>query len=162
MVSITKGVIHYEKRVFYNETAFGDITDCWNLDFSTPGQYDVLYQHIQIHKYFINQTRSEEISTEDAILSWYHTLYIPIISIIKKRHILRKFRHRTPADLYVWIVKYWDELKQKFGDDIPLDEVVTDFSKTHKTPIKKRIKNQIKRIVLRRAINIYNSENSEE
>ena len=48
-----------------------------------------------------------------------------------------------------------------FGDDIPLDEVVTDFSKTHKIPIMKRIKNQIKRIVLRRAINIYNSENSE-
>lgn len=135
---IQKAVIHYEKRVFYNETAFGDITDCWNLDFSTPGQYDVLYQHIQIHKYFINQTRSEEISTEDAILSWYHTLYIPIISIIKKRHILRKFKHRTPADLYVWIVKYWDELKKKFGDSVSMDSAATEFTdKFGEGPIKR-------------------------
>ena len=46
-----KQVIDYEKRVFYNETNFGDITDYWCLDFSTPGQYDIIYNHILIHKY---------------------------------------------------------------------------------------------------------------
>jgi len=125
---IQKAVIQYEKRVFYNETGFGDITDCWNLDFSSPGQYDVLYQHIQIHKYFINQASTEEISMEDAILSWYHTLYIPIVNVIKHRHILRKFKHRTPADLYVWIVKYWDELKKKFGETVSIDSAANEFT----------------------------------
>ena len=98
---------------------------------------------------------------EEAVLSWFNKVYIPLVSSIKRKHILHNFPKRTLGDLYIWVVKYWDELKQKFGDDIPLDEVVTDFSKTHKIPIMKRIKNQIKRIVLRRAINIYNSENSE-
>lgn len=125
---IQKAVIQYEKRVFYNETGFGDITDCWNLDFSSPGQYDVLYQHIQIHKYFINQTKEEEISTEEAILSWYHTLYVPIINVIKHQKILRKFRHRSPADLYVWIVKYWDDLKKKFGDSVSIDSAANEFT----------------------------------
>ena len=128
---IQKAVIQYEKRVFYNETGFGDITDCWNLDFSSPGQYDVLYQHIQIHKYFINQASTEEISMEDAILSWYHTLYIPIVNVIKHRHSLRKFKHRTPADLYVWIVKYWDELKKKFGDTVSIDSAANEFTEKY-------------------------------
>jgi hypothetical protein len=128
---IQKAVVQYEKRVFYNETGFGDITDCWNLDFSSPGQYDVLYQHIQIHKYFINQASTEEISMEDAILSWYHTLYIPIVNVIKHRHILRKFKHRTPADLYVWIVKYWDELKKKFGDTVSIDSAANEFTEKY-------------------------------
>ena len=131
IVKIQKAVINYEKRVFYNETGFGDITDCWNLDFSTPGQYDVLYQHIQLHKYFINQTKSEEISLEDAILSWYYTLYIPIINIIKRQHILRKFKRRTPADLYVWIVKYWDDLKRNFGESVSLDSAATEFTEKY-------------------------------
>ena len=41
-----KQVIQYEKRVFYGETNFGDITDCWNLDFTATGQYDVIYNHL--------------------------------------------------------------------------------------------------------------------
>ena len=159
---IIKQIIYYEKRVFYAETNFGDITDYWCLDFSTAGSYDVIYNHILTHKYYINIGKEKEITMEEAILSWFNKVYIPLVSSIKRKHILHNFPKRTLGDLYIWVVKYWDELKQKFGDDIPLDEVVTDFSKTHKPPIKKRIKNQIKRIILRRAINIYNSENSEE
>ncbi|AEE17269.1 transcriptional regulator [Treponema brennaborense] len=124
-----KQVIQYEKRVFYAETNFGDITDCWNLDFSATGQYDVIYHHILIHKYYINQNKTEEISMTDAIQSWYETVYLPVISIVKKRHILRKFRHRTPSDMYVWIIKYWDELKKKFGNDFSLDQAAEDFTK---------------------------------
>ncbi len=125
---IMKQVIQYEKRVFYTETSFGDITDCWNIDFSTPGQYDVLYQHILIHKYYINQDKEEEISMEDAIMSWYQNLYLPIITAIKKGRILRRFKGRTAADLYVWIIKYWDDLKKKFGEQVTIDDAATEFS----------------------------------
>lgn len=125
---ILKQVINYEKRVFYSETNFGDITDCWNIDFSTPGQYDVLYQHILIHKYYINLDKTEEISMEEAILSWYNNLYLPIIKAIKRRHILIRFRGRTPTDLYVWIIKYWDDLKKKFGEDVTIDHAASEFS----------------------------------
>ncbi|HOT62575.1 MAG TPA: transcriptional regulator, partial [Treponemataceae bacterium] len=54
-------IIKYEKRVFYAETDFGDLTDYWDLDFTTPGQYDVIYNHILVHKYFINSTVETEI-----------------------------------------------------------------------------------------------------
>ena len=126
---ILKAVIEYEKRVFYMETSFGDITDFWKLDFSAVGQYDVIYNHILTHKYFINENQTEEISMHDAILSWYDNVYLPVISVIKKHHILRKFKNRTPSDLYVWLIKYWDELKNKFGNEIQLDDVAQGFKK---------------------------------
>lgn len=125
---ILKQVIQYEKRVFYTETSFGDITDCWNIDFSTPGQYDVLYQHILIHKYYINQDKKEEIPMDEAILSWYNNLYLPIVTAIKKRKILRRFKGRTAADLYVWIIKYWDDLKKRFGEAVTIDDAASEFS----------------------------------
>ena len=65
----------------------------------------------------------------DAILSWYENVYQPVISVIKKHHILRKFKNRTPSDLYVWLIKYWDELKNKFGNEIQLDDVAQGFKK---------------------------------
>lgn len=125
---ILKQIIQYEKRVFYSETNFGDITDCWNIDFSSPGQYDVLYQHILIHKYYINQSSTEEISMHDAIISWYEKVYLPVIQAIKKQKLLRKFKHRTLSDMYVWLIRYWDEVKQKFGQDVTLESAASEFS----------------------------------
>ena len=133
---MTRQVINYEKRVFYGETGFGDVTDFWNLDFSVPGQYDVIYNHILTHKYYINMNKSDEIGMDKAMLSWLTTVYFPVITIINKYHIMNYFPHRTKSDLYVWIIKYWDEIKQKFGNDFTLDDIATPFLKTYgETPI---------------------------
>ncbi len=120
--SLLDEVIKFEKRVFYAETGFGDITDYWNLDFTSPGQYDVVYNHILVHKYYINETKTEEIPFADAVLSWYRNVYLPVMHVIRKYRMLRKFSKRTTSDLYVWIVKQWDDLKQKYGVEYSLDE----------------------------------------
>ncbi len=124
---ITRQVIEYEKRVFYGETGFGDVTDYWCLDFSVPGQYDVVYNHILTHKYYINMNKTEEIGMDEAMMSWFMTVYSPVIKIINTRNIMRAFPGRTRSDLYVWMIKYWDEIKQKFGSDYSLDDIVDSF-----------------------------------
>lgn len=152
MADITRQIIHYEKRVFYSETSFGDITDYWCLDFSTPGRYDVIFNHILTHKYYMNQGKDIEVSMEDAILSWFNNVYMPVAISIAKNKVLKNFPKRTLGDLYVWTVRYWDQLKQKFGNDIKIDEAVVTFTKKYKIPLSKRILNQVKRILLRKAI----------
>ncbi len=131
---MTKQVIDYEKRVFYGETGFGDVTDFWCLDFSTPGQYDVIYNHILTHKYFINMNQTEEIGMDKAIMSWFMTVYLPVIKVIDEHKIMKSFKQRTRSDLYVWLIKYWDELKQKFGCNYSLD----DFANSYLAAYKKR------------------------
>ncbi|MCQ2592006.1 MAG: transcriptional regulator [Treponema sp.] len=150
-------IINYEKRQFYMETNFGDITDYWVLDFSTTGRYDVIYNHILTHKYYMNQHQEEEVTMEDAILSWFNKVYLPIVTVIRQKKILRKFRHRTYGDLYVWIVRYWDELKQKYGTEIPIEKAVVDFEKEYKIPFYRHIKNQFNRIILHRGTRDYNN-----
>ncbi len=159
MNDIIKQIINYEKTVFYSETFFGDITDYWCLDFSTAGRYDVIYNHILTHKYYMNQNKEEEVSMEEAILSWFNNVYLPIVSSIRQKKILKNFPKRTLADMYVWIVRYWDELKQKFGENIKIDDAVVTFNKTHKIPLYKRFINQVKRIILRKAIYNTTSDN---
>ena len=159
MADIICQIINYEKRVFYAETNFGDITDYWCLDFTAAGRYDVIYNHILTHKYYMNQQIEEEVSMEEAISSWFEKVYLPLASSIIKKRILKKFPKRTVADLYVWTVRYWDQLKQKFGNDVAIDEAVETFSKKYRIPLHRRIKNQIKRIILRKAIDNSLNEN---
>jgi hypothetical protein len=137
--SILSEVIKYEKRIFYAETSFGDLTDYWNLDFTSPGQYDVIYNHILVHKYYINASIPTEIPFNDALLSWYHNVYQPVMHVIKKYHLLKKFRERTSSDLYVWIIKQWDDLKQKYGLSYSLDEATKSIAKSQKTTVLARI-----------------------
>ena len=139
-------VIEYEKRVFYTETNFGDITDYWCLDFSSPGQYDLIYNHILIHKYYINMNQPQEIPFEDAVTSWFNNVYLPVIHTIEKHHVMFRFRGRTRSDLYVFVIKYWDELKQKFGNDYSLDEAAEGFKNEfgRKTPLRK-LRNYLER-----------------
>lgn len=147
---ILKQVLQYEKRVFYSETGFGDITECWDIDFTSPGQYDEIYQHILIHKYYINQDKEEEISMEEAILSWFNNLYLPIVTVIKNQHILKKFRKRTPSDLYVWIIRYWDDLKRKFGDDVTIAKAAEEFTEKFGEGTGKRFINSLKAFLRKR------------
>lgn len=150
--SMVRQIISYEKREFYAETLFGDITDFWGLDFSTPGQYDVIYHHIITHKYFMNQSKPDEIPLEEAVLSWFKDVYCPIVAAIESKHIMRDFHGRTKSDLYVWLVKYWDELKKKFGEDIPIDEAASDFKKDNQISLHVKIKNAVQKFFMKKQI----------
>ncbi|MBP3367074.1 MAG: transcriptional regulator [Treponema sp.] len=143
---IVRQVIEYEKRVFYAETSFGDITDFWCLNFTTPGQYDIIYSHILCHKYYINSTKKEEIPMEEAILSWFHKVYLPVTKAIENLRILKSFKGRTLSDLYVYLTKHWDELKAKFGNDFPLEAAAEDFLRQYgRLSLYRKIKNSLAR-----------------
>ncbi len=146
-----KQIISWEKKNFYFETNFGDITDFWCLDFSLPGQYDIIYQHILTHKYFINQGITEEIPLEEAIISWYSLVYLPVVKTIEKYKI-KKYVKATESDLYVWIITFWDDLKHKIGDDVELDTIVKDISQEYRAKPFRKIRNAIGRIILKKKI----------
>lgn len=160
MQDIIRQIINYEKRVFYAETGFGDVTDYWCLDFTATGRYDVILNHILTHKYYMNQQQELEVTMDTAISSWFYTVYLPLVTTIRNQHIMHNFPKRTLADLYIWIVRYWDQLKTKFGEDIPISTAVKKFEKNFKLPFYKRIINGIKRLFLRKAIQ--SSEPTEE
>jgi hypothetical protein len=124
-------IIGIEKKAFYEKTEFGKYTNCYDLDFSMPGRYDVIYNHILVHKYYLNQGVSKEIPFSEALISWYNHVYEPIINIIKDERLYLNFPGRTAGDLYVWIVKHWDFLKKKYGIQYPIPDAARDFSQKY-------------------------------
>jgi hypothetical protein len=123
-------LISYEKSIFYEKTAFGSLTGDMGLNFSAPGRYDVIYNHILVHKYFLNQNREGEIPFSEALVSWYNNVYSPVIAIIRDQWLLANFPGRTASDLYVWIIKHWDFLKKKYGG-YSLAQAAGDFSRKY-------------------------------
>jgi hypothetical protein len=128
---LRESLIKYEKKIFYEKTQFGELTRDYELDFTATGRYDVIYNHILVHKYYLNQHVVGEIPFSDALVSWYNNVYDPIIQIIKDEWIELNFPGYTASDLYVWIVKYWDFLKKKYGVHYSLTKAARDFTLTY-------------------------------
>jgi hypothetical protein len=69
-----------------------------------------------------------EIPLEHALKSWYENVYLPIVETIRESKLLARFAGRTETDLYLWIVRHWDELKHQYGQDFPVAAAAEDYS----------------------------------
>lgn len=127
---LKESLIAYEKKIFYEKTNFGSLTGDYALDFTAPGRYDVIYNHILVHKYYLNQNKEGEIPFSEALMSWYANVYSPVIKIIQDGWLLANFPGRSASDLYVWIIKHWDFLKEKYGN-YSLADAAGDFSQKY-------------------------------
>lgn len=126
---LKRQVIGHEKRDFYEKTSFGKLTGDEELDFTAPGRYDEILEHINVHKYYLNQHSSEELPFWQALVSWYGNVYQPIAQAIEEADLVRRFPGRTVSDLYVYVVRHWDELKRKYGLHYPLAEAAKDYGR---------------------------------
>ena len=144
--SLCREVVKYEKRLFYAETSFGDITDDWDLDFTEPGSYDVIYEHIQMHRFFMCETSDDAVDIPAAVLSWYNSVYKPVLEVASGTKLIKRFPKRTAGDLYIWLIREWDELRLKYGASFPLEEVPKELEEeAGKDGILKRIAKKLGR-----------------
>lgn len=121
-------LVGYEREKFVEQTQLDQVIPMEHLEFTDAGRFDEIVQHIEGHKYYINQDMDEEISFSDAALSWYYNVFLPIIQQIQADGVMARFPGRTKADLYLWIVKHWDELKRQYGNKISLKDATRDYS----------------------------------
>jgi hypothetical protein len=132
---LKKAVIDLEEKEFLRQTKLNRLLPGARLQFTDTGRYDEVLRHIQGHKYFINLTKPKEISFEEALLSWYNKVYLPIDNLIEGEDILRNFPGRTAADLYIWIVGHWHALKRQYGQGFPLRQAAEDFRLRFGAPV---------------------------
>lgn len=128
MKEIRRRVVRYERSAFLEQYGYlglpaGDIV------FTSPGSYPMLINHILVHKYYINQNIDHEISMEEAAQSWYKNVYTPIVKAIREEHLLAGFPGSTEGDMYLWIVRRWDELKHEGDENLPIEEAVKRVEK---------------------------------
>jgi len=117
------------------------------IEFSAPGHYRTLIEHIATHRYFMGLDQQREIPWEEAVAHWYDTLYQPIVRVIREQNVLADFPHRTEADLYLWIMDHRYYLGERFGEDVTFEEAATDFAEQFSEQPVKRVIRGVKQVV---------------
>lgn len=146
---LKNAVVEYEKQKVFSDTRLDSIIPPDEIVFSEPGRYVEMLRHIQGHKYFLNQDRETEIDFLKAASSWYNNLYKPIIRVIEQENIISRFPGRTMSDLYMWIIKHWDGLKKKYGNNFSLKMAALDYSEKYGTSLWEQLKSFIRSLFQR-------------
>ncbi len=99
------------------------------IDFTVPGGYRRLLNHIELHRYLLEQEQGKPLAEDDATAlqmaaaSWYDNVYLPIIEIVREMDVLKHFPGRSETDLYGWLIKNQAALRKQHDlkniDDLP-------------------------------------------
>ncbi len=137
---LKQAVIEFEKKRFFAETRLDELRPGCGLEFTEVGRYDEILAHVREHKWFLNKDKTTEIPFSTALLSWYDTVYMPVVKIIHEERLLDRFPRATESDLYVFIGKHWGELNRRYGPLFTLEEAAEDFSSQGRRPWLPRLK----------------------
>lgn len=116
-------IIKAEYAQFLRDTRLDETRSNPLIELTEPGRYQILLEHIQVHRYYLGQQWGREPSMPEAAASWYDNVYLPVIEAIKESGVLGSFPQRTEADLYIWIAYHRERLKERYGG-MPADRDV--------------------------------------
>ena len=87
------------------------------IEFSELGGYLDLVRHINAHRYYLGKEQQRDVGRDEAVVSWYDTVYMPIVRVIRDQNVLKHFPGRTEADLYRWIMDHRWYMRERSGAD---------------------------------------------
>ncbi len=121
-------IVKAEAAAFLEYTRLGEVCPEADLMVSIPGQYVHLENHIEVHRYFMEEERGHEIPLEEAACDWYRTAYLPVVQVIREQAILQDFPGRTEADLYLWLSQHRVAIRKELGLDIQPEAAVAELA----------------------------------
>lgn len=132
-----------EYASFLEKTQLDKLRPDVNIEFSQPGGYARLLEHIVVHQYFLGLDYRRDVSWEEAVTDWYDYVYMPIINIIRERRVLADFPGRTEADLYLWITDHHWSLNQQeiqhHTHDVGFEEAAQDLVRKRSPRLSRKI-----------------------
>ena len=118
-----------EYATFLEETGLDALRPDQQIEFTLPGQYQKLYEHIAVHRHYLGQREEREVPYAEAVARWYDEVYDPTVRVIAEEEVLAAFPGRTEADLYLWIIDKRHYLGERDQQEVSLEQAATEFSR---------------------------------
>ncbi|PID57420.1 transcriptional regulator [candidate division KSB3 bacterium] len=110
-----ENVLYRERHEFLEQTGLRE-----EIELTEVGQYRSLCRQIRDHQEFLQATAAQSVGFQEAATDWFHTIYSPLIALLRKGRLLDAFPQRTLSDLYTYISsQQWHrEQQQRYSREI--------------------------------------------
>lgn len=113
---------------FLRQTRLDQLRPDPDVEVTEVGSYYDLLQHIVVHRHYLGIEQQREIPWEEAVVSWYDHVFLPVAAAIWASDILNRFPGRTAADLYLWVCRHREDLASASGELPSPVATVTDLA----------------------------------
>jgi uncharacterized ParB-like nuclease family protein len=142
-----------EYACFLERTRLDCVRPEARLRCSSLGRYDVIYEHILGHRYFLSTERGEEVSVPEAAASWYDTVYRPLMDAAECHELAGQLPGWTETDIYLELTRLWLDLDQEgqpAGPDSAAEALLSEEAPSRRRP-EQRLRWRRRRNAARRA-----------
>jgi len=115
------------KVEFLERTGLDRLRPGVQIDLTVPDGYSRMLEHIAVHRYFMGLDQQRDISEEEGVVHWYDTVYLPIVTVIRERGVLKEFPGRTEGDVYLWVLDHQHFLADHGKELSPPEEAAEKF-----------------------------------
>lgn len=117
-----------DKVHFLERSALDDLRPEADITTTIPDGFERMLEHIAVHRYFMGLDLQRDITEQEAVESWYDTVYMPIVEVIRDSGILKEFPGKTEGDLYLWVLDHQNLLVEREGQPLqPPEDAARDF-----------------------------------
>ena len=81
---LSEWLITARYRFFLEHTHLQDYYPDIDIQLTEPGRYRQLIEQIDVHRWYLGEAEQREISYEEAVRSWYDTVYVPLTEAIRE------------------------------------------------------------------------------
>lgn len=113
---------------FMQRTGLSRLRPEANLELSMPEEYGRLLNHIDTHRYYLGLEQQRPVSYEEAVISWYDNVYLPLVELIKDHGLPQQFPQRTLTDLYWWVSEYQWLRRESTVEEDKVEEAVSQLA----------------------------------
>ncbi len=147
--SLDEAINKAECAHFLAQTRLAEHCKELDIEFTKPGGYPKLLEHIYTHRYFMGLDAPQEgarITFPAAAADWYTNVYLPIVAAIRRYELERRFPDQTPADLYVQVSARILKQTEQQGRAPAPDAVVQEIAALAPSPFAAAMQNLARRL----------------
>lgn len=111
-------LLEQDRQQFLETTRIKELRPESSIVLSLPGKYTNLLRHIRAHQYYMGQERQGDVGWDEAVMSFYDTVYLPLLELVDEHNILKEFPGRTEADLVLWVLDHRQDIVESL-DTLP-------------------------------------------
>ena len=115
---ISQMIIDQELETFQKQTHLAQMRPEIDIRLSFPGKYRNLLRHIEAHQYFMSLERHAAVPYEEAVNSFFDTIFLPLRALVYEEDLMKDFPRRTEDDLVLWVLDHRSDLVEAL-DSLP-------------------------------------------
>lgn len=121
-------ILKAEQAAFLEATRLDEIRPEADITLTVPGRFQYLQQEIEAQREILNPDDPAQVPLKQAVAHWYDEVYLPVVRVIRQQGLLREFRGRAEADLYVWIAQHRADLEISLGWQVRPEAAAADLA----------------------------------